>query len=140
MTIAVSPYSRLLSRAELTPSCTCGSWKGSGDPPLRHSYRLVEMRRFQLRRPHYSLGLRCEPLYPMGRGVRADNPPLCRASCRGDERRVGATSAAFSPDGQSISVGFADGRVELWRIDASLDELLAWARRNRYVPELSAEQ
>jgi len=32
------------------------------------------------------------------------------------------------------------GNLELWRIDATLDELLTWTRANRYVPELTCDQ
>jgi len=33
-----------------------------------------------------------------------------------------------------------DGSVALWRIDASLDELVAWTHANRNVPELTCAQ
>ena len=47
---------------------------------------------------------------------------------------------AFMPDGHHAIVGYRNGAVELWRIDASLDELLDWTEANRYIPELSCEQ
>jgi hypothetical protein len=34
----------------------------------------------------------------------------------------------------------ADENLALWRIDTSLDELLAWTRANRYIPELTCAQ
>jgi WD40 repeat protein len=49
-------------------------------------------------------------------------------------------SSAFLPDGRHAVVGYRDGRVELWRIDTTLDELLTWTRNNRYIPELTCEQ
>jgi WD40 repeat protein len=49
-------------------------------------------------------------------------------------------SPDFSPDGRHAVVGHRDGAVELWRIDATLDELLTWTGNNRYVPELTCEQ
>ena len=49
-------------------------------------------------------------------------------------------NTALKPDGRSAVVAFSDGGVALWRIDASLEELVAWARANRYVPELTCEQ
>ena len=52
----------------------------------------------------------------------------------------GAVAIAFGPDGHDAVVGLGDGRVELWRIDASIDELLAWTAANRYIPELTCEQ
>jgi WD40 repeat protein len=57
-------------------------------------------------------------------------------------RRYGgfAESQSFSPDGRHAVIGHHDGRVELWRIDATLEELLTWTRNNRYIPELTCEQ
>jgi hypothetical protein len=49
-------------------------------------------------------------------------------------------TAAFSPDGHKAIVSLFDGTAELWRIDATLDELLSWIKANRYVPELTCEQ
>ena len=46
----------------------------------------------------------------------------------------------FSADGRQALVGFHDGPVELWRIDRTLEELLAWTEANRYVPELTCSQ
>ncbi|MCC7208193.1 MAG: protein kinase [Anaerolineae bacterium] len=53
---------------------------------------------------------------------------------------LGLSTLAFNPDGRNAVLGFPDGRLELWRIDATLDELIAWTRANRYVPELTCEQ
>jgi WD40 repeat protein/serine/threonine protein kinase len=50
-----------------------------------------------------------------------------------------AVTNSFTPDGHSVLVGFTDGKVELWRIDA-LDELIAWTHANRYVAELPCDQ
>jgi WD40 repeat protein len=58
-------------------------------------------------------------------------------------RRYGggfAFSPNFSPDGKHAVIGFRDGKVELWRIDATLDELLTWTENNRYLPEVTCEQ
>jgi hypothetical protein len=33
-----------------------------------------------------------------------------------------------------------DGRVELWHLDTTLDELLTWTRNNCYIPEPTCEQ
>lgn len=49
-------------------------------------------------------------------------------------------SPYFTLDGRHAVAGYQDGRVELWRIDATLDDLLTWIRNNRYVPELTCEQ
>lgn len=49
-------------------------------------------------------------------------------------------SAAFRPDGREAVVTSFDGSVALWRIDASLDELVAWTHANRYIPELNCTQ
>jgi WD40 repeat protein len=48
--------------------------------------------------------------------------------------------AAFSPDGREVLVVPFSSDLALWRIDASLDELLAWTKSNRYVPELTCAQ
>jgi hypothetical protein len=48
-------------------------------------------------------------------------------------------SNQFTPDGHTVLVGFSGGQVEQWRID-SLDELLAWTRANRHIPELTCDQ
>ena len=50
------------------------------------------------------------------------------------------TSPIFTPDGNNAVVGFRDGTVELWRIDATLEELLTWTQNNRYITELTCEQ
>jgi WD40 repeat protein len=49
-------------------------------------------------------------------------------------------SPHFTPDGRRAAVGYSDGRVELWRVDATLDDLLTWTENNRYIPELTCEQ
>jgi WD40 repeat protein/DNA-binding SARP family transcriptional activator len=49
-------------------------------------------------------------------------------------------SMRFTLDGHHAVVGYQDGRVELWRIDSTLEELLTWTRNNRYIPELTCEQ
>ena len=46
----------------------------------------------------------------------------------------------FSPDGRYAFVGFQGGRLEIWRIDTTLEELLAWTKANRYIPELTCDQ
>jgi len=50
------------------------------------------------------------------------------------------TSPHFTPDGGQAVVGYRDGRVELWRIDSTLDELLTWTRNNRYIRELTCQE
>ena len=49
-------------------------------------------------------------------------------------------SPRFTPDGRQAVVGYQNGRVELWRIDTTLDDLLTWTRNNRYILELTCEQ
>jgi WD40 repeat protein len=44
------------------------------------------------------------------------------------------------PDAHEVVVGLNDGQVELWRIDSTLDELLAWTKANRYIPDLTCDQ
>lgn len=55
------------------------------------------------------------------------------------ESRSQVTSVAFNPDGDYVVSGQRDGRVILWRTP-SLDNLMAWTRHNRYVPELTCLQ
>jgi WD40 repeat protein len=58
-------------------------------------------------------------------------------------RRYGngfVVSPSFSADGRQALVGYQNGAVELWRIDAALDDLLTWTQENRYIPELTCEQ
>ncbi|MBA3872105.1 MAG: WD40 repeat domain-containing protein, partial [Anaerolineae bacterium] len=47
---------------------------------------------------------------------------------------------AFTPDSRSVLLGFSDGGLELWRLDATLNDLLTWIRDNRYIPDLTCEQ
>jgi WD40 repeat protein len=47
---------------------------------------------------------------------------------------------AFTPDSRRLLLGFSDGGLELWRMDATLDDLLIWTRASRYIPELTCEQ
>lgn len=49
------------------------------------------------------------------------------------------TGVAFSPDSKSVLSGSSDGTIRRWRID-TLAEQVAWARANRYIPELSYQQ
>jgi len=68
---------------------------------------------------------------------------LFRVDTGEEIRRFGGgfvKSSQFTPDGHHALVGYQDGRVELWRLDTTLDELLTWTRNNRYVPELTCEQ
>ena len=68
---------------------------------------------------------------------------LFRVDTGEEIRRFGGgfvKSSQFTPDGRHALVGFQDGRVELWRIDTTLDDLLTWIRNNRYIPELTCEQ
>jgi hypothetical protein len=43
-------------------------------------------------------------------------------------------SVAFSPDGQYILAGGV-GQTSLWRVDATLEDLITWTTFNRYMPE-----
>lgn len=52
-------------------------------------------------------------------------------------------SRAFQPTflpGNHTALINRFGNITLWRIDVTLDELLAWTRANRYVPELTCDQ
>ena len=49
-------------------------------------------------------------------------------------------TALFSSDKHYAVMSENPDFVELWRIDATLDELLTWTRANRYIPELTCEQ
>jgi WD40 repeat protein len=44
----------------------------------------------------------------------------------------------FAPNHRTAVV--SSYSLELWRIDTTLDELLAWTRANRYIPELTCDQ
>lgn len=46
----------------------------------------------------------------------------------------------FAPDARTAIMAAFPDQFELWRIDQTLDELLAWTRANRYVPELTCDQ
>ena len=68
---------------------------------------------------------------------------LWRVDTGEEIRRYGrgfVISPQFTPDGNRAVVGFQDGRVELWRVDSTLDELLTWTRNSRYIPEFPCEQ
>lgn len=49
-------------------------------------------------------------------------------------------SVSFSPDGRFILSGAEDNTARTWHMARTLDELIAWARENRYVPELSCAE
>ena len=46
----------------------------------------------------------------------------------------------FNADGSQALAGYRNGAVELWRIDATLEQLLEWTQANRYIPELTCNQ
>ena len=46
----------------------------------------------------------------------------------------------FTEDGNQALAGYRDGSLEMWRIDATLDELLTWTENHRYIPDLTCEQ
>jgi WD40 repeat protein len=55
--------------------------------------------------------------------------------------QVSPFTLLFTPDNRSAIVGIiATNRIESWRLDATLDELLAWTHANRYIPELTCQQ
>jgi len=43
-------------------------------------------------------------------------------------------------DGSQALAGYRNGAVELWRIDATLEQLLEWTQANRYIPEPTCNQ
>jgi WD40 repeat protein len=48
---------------------------------------------------------------------------------------------AFSPDGQSVFISaFGDNTTQRWQLSLDLNDLLAWTRTNRYIPELTCDQ
>jgi WD40 repeat protein len=47
-------------------------------------------------------------------------------------------SVAYSRDGSTLASGGADGNIMLWK-RRTLDELVEWTRKNRYVPDVSPE-
>ena len=49
-------------------------------------------------------------------------------------------SLFFAPDNHTVLSGQYPDVIELWRIDATLEELLDWTYTNRYIPELTCEQ
>lgn len=49
-------------------------------------------------------------------------------------------SVVFSPDGRFILSGAEDNTARTWHLARTLDELIAWGRENRYVPELSCAE
>jgi WD40 repeat protein len=46
----------------------------------------------------------------------------------------------FTADGNRALAGHRDGTLEMWRIDATLDELRTWTENNRYIADLTCEQ
>jgi WD40 repeat protein/serine/threonine protein kinase len=53
--------------------------------------------------------------------------------------RNGVFHPIFLPGNRAALMNTNDN-MELWRIDATFDELLTWTRANRYIPELTCEQ
>lgn len=49
-------------------------------------------------------------------------------------------SPHFSADGRYALVGHRDGAVEMWHIDATIEELITWTQDNRFIPDLTCEQ
>ncbi len=50
-----------------------------------------------------------------------------------------AVQSRFTLNGHSVLIGFSNGKMQEWRMD-TLDELIAWTRANRYIPELTCDQ
>lgn len=48
--------------------------------------------------------------------------------------------ALFSPDNHTVLISENPQHVELWRVDATVEELVAWTRANRYVPQLTCSE
>ncbi|MFN2279815.1 MAG: WD40 repeat domain-containing protein, partial [Candidatus Promineifilaceae bacterium] len=46
----------------------------------------------------------------------------------------------FTANGNRALAGHRDGTMEMWRIDATLDELRTWTENNRYIADLTCEQ
>ena len=51
----------------------------------------------------------------------------------------GVFQPIFLPDNRTALMN-TDDNMELWRIDATFDELLTWTHANRYIPELTCDQ
>ncbi len=49
-------------------------------------------------------------------------------------------AVAFSPAGDFILTGAEDNTARLWHMARSTEELISWARANRYIPELTCPQ
>ena len=65
--------------------------------------------------------------------------PMRRFLWEDSNGMFGMFSVAFSPDGQYVLAGGV-GQTSLWRIDATLDDLIVWTSANRYVPEPTCVQ
>jgi WD40 repeat protein len=50
------------------------------------------------------------------------------------------TEVRFSEDGESIMSSGRDGDLFIWRLPQPLDEMIAWARENRFVRELTCNE
>jgi len=53
--------------------------------------------------------------------------------------RATVATVRFSLNGQSILSASSDNTIRQWRIDSESD-LVAWAKANRYIPDLTCEQ
>ncbi len=49
-------------------------------------------------------------------------------------------SVVFSADGNFAVSGAEDNTARIWRVESTLDGLVEWAHRNRYVPELTCAE
>ncbi len=49
-------------------------------------------------------------------------------------------SVVYSPDGTRIVTGAEDNTARIWEMARNLEELLLWARENRYIPDLTCPQ
>ena len=71
------------------------------------------------------------------------SPPNLIDLSTGQATRLYTTAAFsffFAPDARTAVMGAFPDQFELWRIDRTLDELLAWTRANRYIPDLTCDQ